>query len=136
MFANMKNVTINEYNEEMVIFAQSIDFSELFKHVKTFTKVDCDFHQPEISTTPRDVYISFASHDITSQTGAFASILEHCYFCGFNGSVFKDKETKELGYWVTVGIQYKHKGIGSNGMDVVSAWYRASTGWVYRNAGE
>jgi len=136
MLASMKSVAIDERNEDMVTFAQTIDFTELFNHIKTFVKLDCEFHQPEITTTRGNVHISFMSHDIASQAGAFTAILERCYFSSFNNSVFKDKETNELGYWVTVSIQFEHKSGGSNGMDVVSAWYRASTGWVYRNAGE
>ena len=135
MLANMKNVTMDENNEEMVTFAQTIDFTNLFNHVKALTKVECEFHQPEITTNRGSVYISFMSHDIASQTGAFAAILERCSLSSFSNRVFCDKETNELGYWVQVSIQYDHKGGGSNGMEVVTAWYNASTGWVFKNAG-
>jgi len=136
MTATMKKVTIDEHNEDLVAFAQTINFDELFNHTKAYMKVDCEFHQPEITTTRGDVYISFMSHDIASQTGAFAAILERCYISSFSNKVFTDKETGELSYWVTVSIQYEHAGGGSNGMDVVTAWYKESTGWMFKNAGK
>ena len=76
MLAIMKNVTIDNNNEELVNFSQTIDFSELFRHVKNLVKVECSFYQPEITTTRGDIYISFMSKDITNQTGAFAGILQ------------------------------------------------------------
>jgi hypothetical protein len=136
MLATMKNVTMDEKNEEMVLFAQTINFAELFNHIKGYMNVDCDFHQPEITTSQGTVHIRFMSHDIASQTGAFATILERAYLSSFNNYVYTDKETGEPSYWVTVSIQYEHKNGGSNGMDVATAWYKASTGWVFRNAGK
>ncbi|MCL2235453.1 MAG: hypothetical protein FWB98_03300 [Defluviitaleaceae bacterium] len=136
MMATMKNVTIDENNEALVAFAQTIDFAELFNHTKAHTKVECEFHQPEITTTRGNVHIGFMSHDIAAQTGAFAAILERCYLGSFSNYVFKDKETGELGYWVTVNIRYEHKDGGSNGMDVVTGWYKESTGWIFKNAGQ
>jgi len=136
MLANMKNVKMDENNEEMVAFAQTIDFTELFNHVKALTKVGCEFHQPEITSTRGNVHIGFMSHDIADQTGAFAAILEKCYLGSFSNYAYRDKETGELGYWVTVTIQYEHKNGGSNGMEVVTAWYKESTGWTFRNAGK
>ena len=135
MLAIMKRVEINEHNEELVNFAQTINFEELFNHAKAYAKVNCEFHQPEISTTRGDVHISFMSHDIASQTGAFAAILERCSLSSFSNKVYADKETGEIGYWVQVSIQYEHKGGGSNGMEVLTAWYKDSTGWTFRNAG-
>ena len=136
VLATMKNVTIDEHNEELVNFAQTINFAELFKHTKAYMKVDCEFHQPEISTTRGTVHIRFESHDITSQTGAFAAILERCYLSSFSNYFYRDKETGEIGYWVTVSIQYEHAGGGSNGMDILTAWYKKSTGWTFKNAGK
>ena len=136
MMANMKNVTIDENNEKLVNFAQTINFDELFKYTQAYMKVDCEFHQPEITTSRGTVHIRFMSHDIASQTGAFAAILERCYLSSFSNYVFRDKETGEIGYWVTVSIQYEHTGGGSNGMDVMTAWYKESTGWTFKNAGK
>ena len=134
MLATMKNVTIDNNNEELVTFSQTIDFSELFQHVKNLVKVECSFYQPEITTNRGDVYIRFMSDDIASQTGAFASILENANISSFSNGVYKDKETGEPGYWVQVNIQYQHKGGGSNGMEVVTAWYTDGKGWVFKNA--
>jgi pterin-4a-carbinolamine dehydratase len=135
MLATMRRVELNEHNEELVNFAQTINFEELFNHAKAYAKVNCEFHQPEISTIRGDVHISFMSHDITSQTGTFATILERCNLSSFSNKVYMDKETGEIGYWVQVSIQYEHKNGGSNGMEVLTAWYRNSTGWIFRNAG-
>ena len=134
MKAAIKNVTINN-NDDLVTFAQTIDFNELFDYLKAHTKVTCTFEQPEITTRHGEVYIRFTSDNIASQTGAFAAILEKCFLHSFSNKVFRDKDTGELAYWVTVHFDYTHKGGGSNGMEVTTAWYSESKGWVFRNAG-
>lgn len=96
MTAKLHIVTINDDNKELVAFAQTIDFTELFDHIKTFTNVDCSFYQPAIIADGKDVHITFMSDDITKQTGPFAPILERCYFKSFNNGVHKDKKTGEM----------------------------------------
>ena len=135
MKAIMKHATTDNYDSEMFDFAQTVDFTELFEHVKNFANVNCAFCQPEIETRHGNVYISFMSEDITSHTGPFAAILQSCYFQSFNNGVFRDKKTNELSYWVNVNIQYRHKDGGSNGMDLALAWYSNSKGWIFRDAG-
>jgi hypothetical protein len=130
----MKNVTMDNDNEELVNFAKTIDFTELFDHIKTFAGVDCKFYQPEITTKRGDVYISLMSDDITAQTGAFAAILRSCCLSSFSNRVTRDRETNESFYWVTVSIRYEHKNGGSNGMNVVSASYRNGE-WTFSDAG-
>jgi len=133
MLAILKNnVTVEEHNEDLVSFAQTIDFAALFSHVKEITKVDCNFNQPEIDITHGSVYIRFTSEDIASQTGAFAAILEQCNLSSFSNGVFREKETGEFGYWVQISIQYAHKNGGSNGMEVVFARYTDANGWMFR----
>jgi hypothetical protein len=135
MLATIKNVTIDNNNEELVTFAQNINFEKLFNHIKETMKLECNFYQPEITTTRGDIYIHFMSDDISNQTGAFAGILENCYIGSFSNGVYKNKETGEPGYWVQVNIQYQHKNGGSNGMEVVTAWYDNTKGWIFKNAG-
>lgn len=136
MKAIIKNVNVNDYNQDLIAFAQTIDFSELFEHVKAFTGITCNFNQPEISTVRGDVYVSFTSENIAEQAGPFAAILKNCYFSSFSNGVSRNRDTNELGYWVCVDIMYDHKDGGSNGMEVVRASFTQRTGWVFRNAGE
>lgn len=137
MKAIMKKVEITESNEALVNFAQTIDFAELFDHIKGFVKIDCGFQQPEINTgRTGEVYITFQSEDITHQTGTFSFILKECVLGAFSNSVYREKETGELGYWVSVSLQYQHKDGGSNGMDVCRAWYTDSKGWIFKNTAE
>ena len=135
MFPVLKNVASDNNNEELVTFAKTIDFTELFEHVRAFAGVGCEFHQPEITTNRGNVYISCMSSDIAAFCGPFAAILERCYFYSFSNGVFKDKETGKPGYWVSLNIRYEHKDGGSNGMDVVRAWYKNGA-WEFANAGE
>lgn len=136
MKAIIKNATASNYNQDLIAFAQTIDFAELFDHIKTFTGVTCNFNQPEISTVRGNVYITFTSENIVDQTGPFAAILKNCYFSSFSNGVSRNDDTKELQYWVSVDIKYNHKDGGSNGMEVVRAFYTESTGWVFHNVGE
>ena len=137
MNAAMKNATINNDNEELVTFAQTIDFTKLFSHIKAFTKVDCGFYQPEITTNRNsEVYVTFMSNDIVNQTGTFAVILERCSIQSFSNGVCRDRETDEIKYWVIASIAYAHKDGGSNCMEVCHAWYTDSKGWLFRDAGK
>jgi hypothetical protein len=131
----MKNVTIENDNDALVAFAQTIDFAGLFNHIRAFLKVDCGFYQPEIIASRKGVYVTFVSDDITNLTGPFAAILDRCYIYESNNKVFKEKITGEIGYWVIVGIRYEHKEGGSNGMNVVRAGYQSGK-WEFYNAGE
>jgi hypothetical protein len=135
MTATIKNVTVDNNNDDLVTFAQEIDFTELFDHIKAFAKVNCAFYRPEITTARGSVYISILSDNFASQTGPFAAILERCCFRSFNNGVYRDKETGEPGYWVSVNIRYEHKDGGENGMDVTRAWYSASKGWIFQDTG-
>lgn len=136
MKAIIKNVTTTNYNQEYITFAQTIDFSELFDHIKAFTGVTCNFNLPEISTVRGNVYITFTSENIAEQTGPFAVILKNCYFSSFSNGVIRNQDTNELQYWAGVDIVYKHKDGGANGMEVVRAFYTESTGWAFHNVGE
>ena len=136
MNAIMKNVKTDSKNEDLINFAQTIDFTELFEQIKNFTGIKCSFYQPEIQEDKSGVYINIMSADITRQAGLFAAILKKCYLHSFNNGVYRNGESGELGYGVNVNIRYEHKDGGSNGMDVVSAYYTESKGWIFRNAGE
>ena len=136
MKAIVKNATITNENEELVNFAQTIDFAELFDHIKAFAGINCTFQQPEISTNRNtEVFIRFMSDDIASQTGPFAAILKRCNISSFSNSVRRDRGTGEVKYWVIASIQYDHKDGGYNGMEVCRAWYTHSEGWVFKDAG-
>ena len=134
MKPELKNVILDNDNEELISFAKDIDFSELFDHLRAFAKVDCDFYQPEITTSRGNVYISFMSKDITNHTGIFATILRCCYFCSFSNGVYKDRETGELGYWVSVSVRYNHKNGGENGMELTTARYHKGR-WEFQDVG-
>lgn len=98
MKAIIKNIASETINDDRVSFAQTIDFSELFDHIKVFTDVNCNFNQPEISAIRGNIYISFTSENIAKQTGPFAAILKNCYFYSFSNGVNRNRETNELGY--------------------------------------
>jgi len=127
---------IHDHNRRFVEYAQAIDLSELFEHIRDFAQATCGFEQPEI-TTGRDgsVHINFKSYDIRPQTGPFSVILESCYFESFSSYVVADKETDELWFWVSVSIRYTHLDGGSNGMELCRADYRNGK-WSFRDAGE
>jgi hypothetical protein len=133
----LKDVIFDDDGSNMVPleFAVTIDFTALFDHIKDFAGIACEFHRPEITTSPGNVHISFMSTDITAQAGPFAAILKHCCISSFNNGVFKDKETGEFGYWVGVSLRYEHKNGGSNGMEMLRAWYKNGA-WAFLNAGE
>jgi len=134
---NSNRATIADYNRAFVEYALTIDFSELFDHVKAFAKVECEFEQLDIVTSRSDgsTYIEFQSNDIADQCGPFAAILECCRIMNFGGNVVYDEKTGEFRYWTTVSLRYRHKDGGSNGMTVCQAEYKSGR-WTFRNIGE
>ena len=135
MLPTIKRVAIDSRNEELVAFAQTVDFTELFNHVRDFAGIDCTFSRPEITTIRGEVCISFMSDDIAGQTDAFAALLRRCHVQSSNNGVFRHAETGGLEYWVGVNIRYEHKDGGENGMEVLRAWHKNGT-WTFLDAGE
>jgi hypothetical protein len=130
----MKKVKAEYANDELVAFAKTIDFTELFDHINAFTGISCGFKQPVVQANYCGVYINFMSWDIGGQTGPFAVLLKRCYFHSFNNSVYKDRETGEPGYMAGVRIHCQHKDGSSNGLDVLRARYRSGV-WEFLDAG-
>lgn len=114
---------IGDADKELVNFAQIIDFMALYKRIKASARVACSFGRPEINISKGNIHIEFISENIACQTGPFSAILERCYIHSFSNSVFKDKDTGDLKYWVSVHIRYEHKGGGENGMEMGTALY-------------
>lgn len=134
MKAIIKNISRDE-SDDLIVFAKSIDFSELFEHIKSFSGVTCSFYHPEIGTVRGSVLISFKSEDIASLTGPFSVILDSCCLSSFNCEVKRDRDSGELFYFVSVDIMYEHKAGGSNGMELLWATYAERTGWVFHDVG-
>jgi len=130
----LMNINAGNVNEEYLAFAQTIDFTELFKHITSFLGIECAFYQPKISSGGGKVYITFKSKDITLFAGPIASVLRSCYVKSYNNGVFKDWETGKPAYWVNVSIHYEHKDGSENDMDVTRAWY-CDGKWSFMDAG-
>ena len=90
MKAKMGKAVINDKNENLVAFAKSIDFTELFDNIRMFINVDCGFYNPVIKTSDERVRITFKSHDFVGQTGPFAAILKRCYVHSDRNGVCND----------------------------------------------
>lgn len=133
----IKDVVRTDDNEELIAFAETIDFTELFDSIEAFTNITCSFNQPEITgNSSGSVAIRFTSANVANQCGPFAAILKECTIENFSNGVCRDIETNEIKYWVCVSIRYQHIDGGSNGMDICWADYTVKNGWRIRNAGE
>ena len=127
------NVKITEYNKDLIEFAQTIDFTDLFDRVREIADVKCQFQTPKITTNYEgSVFIQFESDNIADQCGPFGKILESCQIENFSGYVTRDRDTGEIYYWLTVSLRYRHIGGGSNGMDLCRAQYNHGT-WMLFN---
>ena len=136
MKAIINDIIRTDSNKELIVFAESIDFTELFESIKSFTSTACVFNQPEIETNKNGgVFIRFTSEDIANKCGPFAAILKKCTIENFSNGVYRDKETDEIKYWVSVSIRYTHLDGGSNGMDICWGVYTEDDGWEIKNAG-
>jgi len=110
--------------EEKIEFANSIDFSELFRHAEKLAGLELTFSKPEIraSDCGERVFISFRSNNIAASCGVFGKILEYCVIENFSSAVYEN-EDGELKYCVSVHISYQHHAGGSNGMELFIACY-------------
>ncbi|GHU81988.1 hypothetical protein FACS189468_5590 [Spirochaetia bacterium] len=118
--------------EEKIEFANGINFDGLFRHAEIFSGMALAFEKPEVRGRRGDVHIEFKSNDIAASCGIFGKILEYCVIDNFSNSVFEDKETGKLKYWVNVHLSYQHHDGGSNGMDLFTAWYGDGE-WTFRD---
>ena len=123
------------YEEENIEFANSIDFTELFRHAEVLSGTVLTFSGPNVVVKGVNVYINFVSNDIASTCGAFGKILEKCVIESSNNGICRDEKTDELVYWVYINISYSHVEGGSNGMNLFDARY-TNGNWSFRNAGE
>ena len=113
-------------------FAQTIDFTRLFDKIREVLKHNVKFPHLEITTIRGQVHINFYSNDITDKAGIFSTILKETTVNSFNNYVCHDKENNRTAYWVNVNISYQHKDGGSNGMELLTAWYNTEDGWTFR----
>jgi hypothetical protein len=118
--------------EQKIEFANGIDFSGLFHHVEMLAGQELTFGKPEVKEKSDRVYIEFQSNNIASSCGVFGRILEYCVIGNFSNSVSEDEKTGELYYWVQVSVSYQHRGGGSNGMELLTAWYKNGE-WSFRD---
>ena len=119
----------------LVSFARSIDFTELFDHIRFIISAGCTFSHSEITMRFGGIRISFMSKDIAGKTGVFTAILERCAIRSSNNRVYADRATGRLTYLVDVDVQFGHKDGGSGGMNLLRAWYR-NDAWEFLDAGQ
>ena len=74
-----------ESNANLITFAETIDFTDLFNRLNAFLKTDCDFYPPEISTDigRNEVVISITSKRIAVQSDLFSAIFKDCRIEGY-----------------------------------------------------
>jgi len=119
--------------EEKKEFADSIDFSELFRHAEIFSGMKLTFGKPEVKERRGQVVsIYFQSDNIAATCGIFGKILEYCQIENFSSEVYEDEESGELRYWVSVHISYQHHSGGSNGMELFTARYQNGE-WTFKD---
>ena len=138
MKAVLKSAAISEINEGSVAFAKTIDFSELFEHIKKSLNIECSFNQPEISTLYHKTYVKFNSEDIIGEAGFFAPLFDKCCIKSIGGAVYKDESNGDLCpffYETQVSIVCEHKDGHVTEARLFPAWYTRSKGWMVKGAG-
>jgi len=73
--------------------------------------------------------IKFKSQDLLQDAGIFKAVLADVAVSTFNTDYSEENDS----YWMTVHLNYNSKNGGSNGMQIMTAWYAPSTkSWEFK----
>ena len=108
---------MSEYsNENAKKFAESIDMTELFDHIKSITGLsDLKFNYKITTNRYDEPYITFESQDLVEKVGFLKLIFSSISISQFNSEIIYSKESDEYYYWGTANFRYDHPSGGSNG---------------------
>lgn len=119
---------------EVQEFVNKIDWKGLNDHVSNLigTNVDLSISRVSSSRSGSEYYIDVTETDVLKDCGVFSYVLKECVVDTFGSTVSRDKETKQLRYWCSPHLSYKHKDGGMNGMSICRAWWDG-TKWTFRD---
>lgn len=71
------------------------------------------------------------SQELANQTGIFEEVMKSCKIKTFGSSI--NSQGSSFVWWQTVNYSFSYKSGGSNGCDLLTAWYNFTTKkWTFR----
>lgn len=122
---------VEDTNNELQEFAESVPMEELFDHIKELTGLhDLSFgvsREPDRRGRPR---IQFDSQDLSDRVGFLKLLFKHLSIGSFGGEIRTRSGIPY--YWVSVAFSYTHPSGGMNGYNFCDALYEDGQ-WTFRD---
>lgn len=105
-----------------------IDIKPLEDKISSMVGVSIKLDHEVAKTRSGEEYIKIKSPNLVDKTGVFRPALKEVYIEEFGGGL------KDNVFWISIHFVYKIKSGGSNGMDLLTAWYDINTKkWQFRD---
>lgn len=124
-------------NDEILDYFNSIDFKPLLNKINNLIGLELTY---DINIT-KNVYGNYNYFKIESKENLVDNfpILELAWrefkVTTFNASIYCDKTTGKLNLWCTIQYSYQHQDFGSNGAQILTAWYEEDK-WIIQTKNE
>lgn len=124
-----KYVKESEVNDLSMLPIDEIDLAPLEKEVSRRIGVSVKF---KLRTEKRrKEYLVVTSQELAHKTGIFEEVMKSCVMETFNSAV--STEESDYVWWQTINYSFSYKSGGSNGTDLLTAWYNFTTKkWTFR----
>lgn len=107
-----------------------IDFTPLEAKISELLGVSIAFTTKEVVGGSRgSIKINLETDNIVDQAGLFTAVFSDVRVSNFGGEITGDGKS----LWLPMDVAWKQKSMGSNGTNLVTAWYMFETGeWNFR----
>ena len=117
-------------NKDIVVFAQSIDFTPLFAKIEELIGVNVTFETPVLQQNISDNHwVDIHSEDVVAYAGIFAAAMSRVTITNFGGGIYEKDD--EMRFWMPVHLHFELKSGGTNGAELFNARYTTADGWTF-----
>ena len=113
-------------NDEILAYFNSIDFKPLFDKINSLIGLELTY---DVRIKPdrfgRHKYFEIENKEnLVDHFSILAVAWKMFKVSTFNAEICCDKSTGELSLWCTIDYSYKSYRLGSNGTEILTAWYQ------------
>jgi hypothetical protein len=119
-----------EFTQEMF---DSIDWAPLESEIEKTVGTKVTLEKTRVKSRSEGYYVKIKSQNLADKSGVLSSVFKEVQIDNFGGSYNFEKDY----LWVLVHFSWEHKGGGSNGTELFTAWYEFKTKtWQFRHLGK
>lgn len=113
-------------NDEILAYFNSIDFKPLFDKINSLIGLELTYDvQIKTDRFGRHKYFEIENKEnLVDHFPILAVAWKKFKVSTFNAEICCDKSTGKLSLWCTIDYSYKSHGLGSNGTEIATAWYK------------